>query len=116
MGSVLKLVVSRPATCLARPSPELRMAVATTVAERFRGMWVPADIGAAGVVELLSEHVAQVRGFRHPDDVAAIVAEALALIADRETTAAAAFRRPPRRRRPRVAPAEQLAFQFVDAA
>ncbi len=115
MGSVLKLVVSRLRPVSPARVSELRMAVATTVAERFRECGCPPTLGGR-VVELLSEHVAQVRGFRHPDDVAAIVAEALALIADRETTAAAAFRRPPRRRRPRVAPAEQLAFQFVDAA
>ena len=116
MGSVLKLVVSRPATCLARPSPELRMAVATTVAERFRGMWVRAGIGPAGIVDLLSRHVAEVRGFDHPDDVAAIVGEALAIIAEREMAAAAAFRRPPRRRRPRPIRGEQYAFSFEAVA
>lgn len=112
----LRLVASRSPGPVVRPGPELCRAVAATVAARFRDLWVPAEIGAAGVVELLSDHVADVRGFRHPDDVAAIVVEALALIADREATAAAAFRRPPRRRRPRSAPAEQFTLQFGDAA
>lgn len=113
---VLRLVVSRGRDPIARPSPNLRRAVALTVAIHFRGLWVPVEIGSAGILELISRHVADVRGFHHPEDIEAIVVEAIAIMAEIESAAALAFRRPPRRRRSRVVRGEQLAFQFGAAA
>lgn len=113
---VLRLVVSRVRDPIARPSPNLRRAVALTVAIHFRGLWVPVEIGSAGILELISRYVADARGFHHPDDIEAIVVEAIAIMAEIESAAALAFRRPPRRRRSRVVRGEQLAFQFGAAA
>ena len=112
----LRLVASRPENRIVRAAPEICRAIAETVAAQFRGLWVPSEMGAAGILELLGQHVVEVRGFSHPDDVEAIVGGAIEIIAETETAARAAFRRPPRRRRPRTARLDQLAFIFEDAA
>lgn len=112
----LRLVASRPEALTVRPGPELCRAVAITVARHFRGLWVPSGLSAADILELISRHVVEVRGFRHPEDIEAIVIEAISIMAEIESAAEAAFRRPPRRRRSRVVRGEQLAFQFGDAA
>lgn len=112
----LRLVTSRPAVPTVRPGPELCRAVAITVATHFRGLWLPSGLGATDILELMSRYVAEVRGFRHPEDIEAIVVEAIAIMAEIESAAALAFRRPRRRRRSRAMRGEQLAFQFGDAA
>lgn len=101
---------------IVRPTRELRQAVALTVVIHFRGVWVPAEIGSSGVLELISRNVAEVRGFHHLEDIEAIVVEAVRIMGEIESVAAIAFRRPPRRRRPHVSRGEQFAFQFGDAA